>query len=354
MTHSKWLMIAAVLLASLVSGCADQKMIFRYAEPQQNIVWPQTDVPRLQYLGQLTGEGNFIPDPNNPKSKFIDAMKWIVGLMSTSPDPVVLQRPQSGMVGSDGRVYVTDVSRQAVYVFDRGDGRLHIWEYAEKSRRFVAPIGIAQGADGDVLVADAELGVVVRLGKDGEGKAVIGEGILVRPTGVARDPETGLIYVSDTREHKIKVFNADGTLADVFGVRGDGVMEFNAPTHLTIANRLLYVTDSLNSRIQVLSLDGDLTKEFGRRGLYVGDLPHPKGVAADRDGNIYVVESFYDHLLIYNADGEFLLPVGGTGSGVGQFYLPAGVWTDQGDRIYVADMFNGRIVVFQYLGGDAN
>lgn len=351
---SRGLVVAALCSSFMLAGCAEQKKVFRYVEPKQDIVWPQGDVPRIQYLGQLTGEGNFADDPSQARSKAIDILKWIVGLVSSPPEPKVLQRPQGGTVGDDGRIYVTDVSRQAVYVFDRAGGEMQIWENAEKSRRFVAPIGITQGANGVMLVADAELGVVARLGRDGEPGAIIGEGVLKRPTGVARNPETGLIYVSDTRDHKIKVFNDAGDLVDVFGSRGTGALEFNAPTHLSLANGLLYVTDSLNSRIQVLSLDGDYAKEMGRRGMYVGDLPHPKGVAADRDGNIYIVESFYDHLLIYSSEGEFLLPIGGMGSEIGQFYLPAGVWTDAGDRIYVADMFNGRVMIFQYLGGEGS
>jgi len=89
---------------------------------------------------------------------------------------------------------------------------------------------------------------------------------------------------------------------------------------------------------------------FGRRGIFVGDMPRPKGVAVDKDGNIYVVESYYDHLLVFNAKGELLLPIGGSGSGIGQFYLPAGICTDEQGRVYVVDGFNGRVVVLEVLG----
>ena len=36
----------------------------------------------------------------------------------------------------------------------------------------------------------------------------VGADVLKRPTGIARDPETGTIYVADTPEHNIKRFDA--------------------------------------------------------------------------------------------------------------------------------------------------
>ena len=165
----------------------------------------------------------------------------------------------------------------------------------------------------------------------------------------------GRIYVSDTHAHDIKVFDAQGNLLSVIGRRGAGAGEFNYPTYLAFADGALYVTDTMNSRVQVISTDtGEVELRFGALGLYVGNLVRPKGVAVDRAGNIYVVESYYDHLLVFNRDGKFLMGIGGAGRDTGKFYLPAGVWVDGQDRVFVADTMNGRVVLFQYLGGDAD
>lgn len=314
-------------------------------------VWPgPPDTPRYRFAGALTGEANIHRDAE-AAGMGRKVFNWLVGLVAGREKPVVLQRPQSGFVDDAGRVYVTDVSRAAVYVFDKPAGELHVWEMADRRMRFETPAGIAQGGGGVVLVADAELGRVVRLGPDGEPLGSIGGETLSRPVGIARDAGRGLIYVADVRAHDVKVFTDDGRLVRTLGGRGSGPGEFNAPTYLDYSNERLYVTDTLNSRIQIFDADGAFVREFGRRGLYIGDLPRPKGVAADNGGNIYVVESYYDHLLIFNDKGELLLPIGGTGSGIGEFYLPAGVWTDRRGLVYVADAFNGRIMVFQYLGG---
>lgn len=356
MNARRLLRIALLGLALLVTGCAENPKVFSITNVTQGepMVWPAPpEQPRYRYVGELTGEENFTQvEAENADNVAVKALKWLVGLVGgNNREQIMLQRPQTGMVDADGRVYVTDISRQAVYVFDKVGGKLEVWDMARESSLFKAPIGIAQGAKGEILVADAELHGVFRL--DGKGNPVgeFGQGILKRPTGLARDPQRGKIYVADTYAHDIKVFGDDGALLEVIGRRGEADGEFNFPTHLSFAAGQLYVTDTMNSRIQVFNTEGKMVSKFGKRGLYVGNLVRPKGVAVDSKSNIYVIESFYDNLLVFDSAGRTLLALGGTGKEVGKFYLPSGVWTDNLDQIYIADMFNGRILVLQFLGG---
>ncbi len=352
LTGYRFVLYLMLLGQLFLNGCstAPSRLAFSVTAQDSGRVWPSLpEVPRYRYMGALTGEANF-SSGDETANAFTSTLRWLAGLGQERRNPKVLQRPQGVMVDNAGRILVTDVSRQAVFNFDVYRGELTIWEWARPGQRFVAPIGIVAGQKGEVLVADAELARVLRYDKDGRYLGEMGEKILRRPTGLARDPAQGLIYVADTRAHDIKVFNDQGKLVDTIGKRGDGPGEFNAPTHLSFVGNKLYVSDTLNSRIQVFDASGMLLKLFGERGLYVGNLNRPKGVTADDEGNIYVVESFRDHLLIFNANGDFLLPIGGTGKGIGEFYLPAGICVDQHNRLFVADMFNGRVEVFQYLG----
>jgi DNA-binding beta-propeller fold protein YncE len=318
----------------------------------ETVMWPAVpEVPRYRYAGQLTGERNFGPAERSEPGMGEQLFRWVVGLADGSRNqPRMLVRPQTGMVDDAGRVYVSDAGRQAVFVFDAVEGRLLIWQQADGSEPFADPVGIAAGQAGEILVADATLGRIVRLGPDGRPLGSFGAEVLLRPTGLARDPVTGLIYVADTRDHDVKIFTSNGEYLRRIGRRGTARGEFNAPTHLAVAGSRLYITDTLNSRIQVLTLDGEPVGEIGKRGLYIGNLARPKGVTVDGEGHVYVVESYYDHLLVFDRLGQFLLPIGGTGAEVGQFFLPAGVWSDAKGRIYVADMYNGRVMVIQYLG----
>lgn len=311
------------------------------------------EVARYVYVGQLVGEANFVT-AESKKDTFGGVLRWLAGILAGDDDAaIVLQRPQSGVVDEQGRILVTDTSRQAVFVFDETQGKLEVWEKAFGLTNFVSPIGIALGANGEVFVADSELGVVVRLDRLGNALGVIGRDILQRPTGVAYDPLRRRLYVADTRESDIKVFDPNGELISVFGERGDVAGELNMPTYLALRGKELYVSDTMNARVQVLSTEtGKPLLTVSRRGQVVGDLVRPKGVALDGEGNIYVVESYHDHLLVYNRKGQFLMPLGGgAGVEVGKYFLPSGVWIDARNRIFLADTFNGRIVVFQFLGG---
>ena len=347
--------MSTALASVVLTACAQtpKQLSYFVEDPARfgEVLWPELpQVPRYRYAGQLLGEKNF-SDPDREPSALRTMWTWVTGLADDrNREDRSLVRPQSGMV-TGSRIYVTDVGRGAVFVFDRATGELLIWDQAEGGSSFVSPVGITTGKDNTILVADSELKKVVRLSADGKMLGSFGEGVLTRPTGLVRNPVNQRTYVVDTREHNIKVFDDDGELVDVIGFRGDRPGEFNAPTHIALSAGRLYVTDTLNARIQVLDSDGEPLEAIGKRGLYLGNLTRPKGITVDADRNIYVVESYYDHLLVFDDQGRFLLPIGGTGNRVGQFFLPSGAWSDDMGRIYVADMYNGRVVIFQFLGG---
>jgi DNA-binding beta-propeller fold protein YncE len=348
--------IVALLGVLVLAACAGSGPIrgrLHYgmddAPEGQKLMWPAApEVPRFLYTGTLVGEPNF--RANGEARPALERLgRWIAGLDGVPP--TVLRRP-SAVAGDDaGRLYVADVSRQAVFVFDEKAGELLLWEQADTARRFVAPSGIAVAPDA-VYVSDAELGAVFMLDRNGEPRGAIGKGLLKRPTGVVRDPSTGQLFVADTYGHDVKVFDAHGALVATHGARGNGDGQFNYPSHLALAGGELYITDTMNNRIQVLrAADGAYQRQFGARGLTLGNLVRPKGVGVDGEGNVYVVESYFDNLLVFSRRGEFLMPIGGTGKATGRFYLPSGVWVDAKNRVHIADMFNGRVVLFQFLGG---
>lgn len=346
--------VLLVLFASGAGGCStappDTSALLE--PPQDARVWPLApNTPRYAYIGELIGERDFNRGQDR-RGALVKALKWVAGLVIGESAPVELLRPVSGMTGKDGRIYVVDAGHRAVLVFDMARARLLKWENAAPGVRFVSPVAIAEDGHGGVLVTDSELGAIFRLDAEGKPAGRLGQGIVTRPTGIARDERTGAIYVADTRAHDIKVFDGQGSLIELIGNRGDGRGAFNTPTHLAVSDGELYVADTLNFRIHIFDTVGDDRLTFGRLGLYIGNMTRPKGVAVGRDGRIYVVESYFDHLLVYDRQGQLLLPIGGTGNGVGQFYLPSGVWTDPAGRVYVADMFNGRIVMFQELAGE--
>ncbi len=348
--------VLLLIVVAFLPGCAEQPREMRYFPESENKeqpyqVWPAPpEVPRYRYAGQLTGEGNFTLDEDYKAGAGEQLLIWLTGLTGDKQEVIKLTRPQNGMVGPDGKIYVTDVGFQAVFVFDEQSGKLSIWDKADNKSSFLSPIDIINLPGHGILVTDSELGRVVKLDTNGYPIGSFGDDVLNRPTGIDVDVETGRIFVTDTADHDIKVFDPAGSLVNIIGERGDEPGQFNAPTYLSISNGHIYVSDTLNARVQKLTLDGIPVSSIGKRGLFIGNFTRPKGVTTDSEGNLYVVESYYDYILIFNAEGEYLLPIGGTGAEIGNFYLPSGIWTDNQDRIFIADMMNRRVFIMQYLG----
>jgi DNA-binding beta-propeller fold protein YncE len=344
------------LIAMLLVGCAAAPRMMQYypesADASSAIAWPDsTQLPRLEYAGQLIGEDNFVVK-DQELGRGTRLLRWIVGLTGGGNDSKQLIRPQSGTVDPSGKILVTDAGRHAIFVFDEAQADFDIWYDAAPGVEFLSPVGIAVASNGDLIIADAELAEVFVLSNTGVPIARFGRGTLIRPTGVSVDRSNGEIYVADTGAHEIKVFSAHFEFLRSIGIPGSDPGQLNSPMHISVRGDRLYVSDTLNARVQIYSiLDGTLQGVVGARGTYVGNMVRPKGVAVDSDGNIYVVESYHDHLLVYDSEGRFLLPIGGNGTNIGQFFLPAGAWSDSDDRIFVADMFNGRVVIFQFVGG---
>lgn len=343
--------VTAVLLALLLAGCAGNERVAPMLEPKAGApIWPETaDQARYAYVGTLSGEQDFFSDRKEGKSLGLRVLEVAIGYIFGEQKTLKLGRPVSGLVDGKSRILVTDAALQGVVVFDLTAKTVSVWKAASGNEEFRSPVGIVEDGRGGFLVTDSERGKIYRLDGQGHPGISFGKESLTRPTGIARDPITGKIYVADTNTHRVVVFNDAGDMLDTLGGRGPNGGRFNYPTHLAYRNGRLYVADTLNFRVQILDLATDGQVAFGQAGLYVGDMTRPKGIALGSDGRIYVVESFYDHLLVYDTKGRLLLPIGGHGVEPGHFNLPAGVWTDNRGRVYVADMFNGRICIFQEL-----
>jgi DNA-binding beta-propeller fold protein YncE len=347
-------MCAAVCVSFFLAGCAEREgdVAPALTASPAAMAWPSPpDVARYALAGVLIGEQDFIDPEERESSGLQSAFEWVVGLVVGQKRYKELRRPVAGLVREDGSVLVVDAGHKGVAVFDMVAKRFDIWDEASPGAGFASPVAIAEDGSGGYLVTDSELGHVVRLDPQGKPAGSFGAGALTRPTGIARDPLTGTIYVADTGAHDVKAFDADGLLIDTVAGPGREIGRLNTPTHMVFHGGRLYVVDTLNFRVQAFNRDGTPVFDFGEIGLFVGNMSRPKGVAIGGEGRIYVVESYYDHLLIFDSAGQLLLPIGGSGRDVGQFYLPAGVWTDNQRRVYVADMFNGRIIVLAELTG---
>lgn len=110
-----------------------------------------------------------------------------------------------------------------------------------------------------------------------------GESTLYSPRTVRLDTK-GNVYIMDTGNHRIVVFDANGEVTRQIGVIGSGPGEFYGPTDLALdSDGRIYVSDSGNRRIQILTNDGGFVQEI--------PVSHPvQHLLLDSDGSILLKE----------------------------------------------------------------
>ncbi len=328
--------VIALLLLALTAACGGEGPPETPA-PAPDLVWPAPpETPRVKFLYAFGGAR----DLGFTGSAFERMVEFFAGEADRS-----LAKPYALAVG-DGLAAVADTGARALHLFGlAGESYARIDEIGGKA--LLSPVGVALG-DGRIYVSDSVLGRVFVL--DRAGALVTSIDTIERPTGLAVDPATGRLYVADTLDHRIAVFEADGTPRFAFGGRGTAETEFNYPTHLAVRDGRLYVNDTMNFRLQTFDLDGAFVSSFGTHGDGSGHFAQPKGVAVDGAGHVYVVDALFNRVQVFDERGRFLLAFGGQGANPGEMWLPAGVYID-GDRIYLADAYNRRIQVFRMMGG---
>lgn len=132
------------------------------------------------------------------------------------------------------------------------------------------------------------------------------------------------------------------------GGKGAGRGQFDFPRGMT-ADRLgnIFVADSNNGRIQKFSSTGAFLTSIGTIGKGPGQLGEPNAVAVDELGRLYVTEAANHRVQKLAPNGGFLAEWKGPAPG---FYGPRKIALGPDNSVYVVDQGRTRIVRFNYDG----
>ncbi|HUW19693.1 MAG TPA: 6-bladed beta-propeller [Sedimentisphaerales bacterium] len=216
------------------------------------------------------------------------------------------------------------------------------------------PTGLSIAPNGDLYVADTHYHRVVVFSADGKLINELGRlgqegGCFIYPTDVAFSSD-GRIYVSEYGGNdRVSVFNDKAEFLYSFGAPGSGVGQFARPSALCVdaARKRLYVADACNHRVAIYNLDGTLLGYIGSAGRASGELRYPYDLAFLSDGTLVVCEYGNNRLQLFSPDGRSLAVYGSAGRQLGQLAYPWGVSVDGGRRAFVVDAGNNRIQVWQ-------
>src|SRR6266496_1500898 len=336
-----------VAVAALMGGCATAP-----SEEHVRLVWPAPPLTtRIEFVRSIVSDEDLGQDTTFSQ----ELINFLSGI---TPPPNRIVEPMGLAISPGGeRLYVSDIAQNAVFVFDFPT---KAFTKIGATERLAQPVGLALDAQENLYVVEqAKKGVAV-LNREGKQLRFITHASLERPTGVAVDSERGKVYVTDTAHtksprHTVKIFNLEGTLIGEIGAElGNGPGHFSFPTYVTLdASGNVYVTDTLNSRVQMFDPDGKYLKTFGSRGDGWGMFERPKGVAVDGFGNVYVADSGWSNVQIFNSKGQVLLFFGGRGPIPGMLKNPTDVVIDKQNQIYVADFLNHRVEMYRLVNTTA-
>ena len=110
-----------------------------------------------------------------------------------------------------------------------------------------------------------------------------------RPMYVAIAPE-GDIVVTDSGNHRVQIFDADGRHRETFGKRGNDDGEFSCPTGITIDAAGYVIVSDQRGGIQVFSPDLHFVTKVLPHERSVEKLDCLMGVDCTSDGKIVVAD----------------------------------------------------------------
>jgi DNA-binding beta-propeller fold protein YncE len=336
------ILAAALVLAGALPAQAGK------TKPAQDIVWPPPpEKARIRYLETIRSSDDILTGFTRTLRRFI---------LGQNSAEVQLKLPYGVAVDSQGKLYVTDYGFGTVAVFDK-QARKAYYLGKTGTTTLAGPVGIAIGQGDAVFVSDTKLAKVFKFAPDGRLLQVLGNkpGEFASPSAVAVDRSRDVLYVLDSQLHRILTYRAsDGTPLGTIGERGSGPGAFNFPTNLYVDQQTgrLFVSDTMNFRVQIFDQDGRFIRSFGELGDGPGMIARSRGIALDREGHIYLVDAAFNNFQLFDQEGQLLLWVGQAGREAGQFDSPAGIFIDGRNYIYVADRLNARVQIFQFLGGN--
>jgi len=323
------------------------------------IVWPNPPaITRVKYLNYFSGE-KFKPPQEQKKVKasWKDRLAGItVGQTNQAQKPrFQLVMPYGMGVDSKGRLYIADRKVSAVFIVNTETWEFELIKNGVHSR-FGMITGLAIDDADRLFVSDSGLRRVLVFDPQHRVEGSISEGMR-DPGGIAIDNENRFLYVADAGTDQVLVYDADppykllrriGTGGKEHTLTTPG--DFAKPTNVAVdQDGNLYVTDTLNNRVQIFDPDGTFIRTFGKAGDGPGYFARPKGIAVDKDGHIWVADAVQDRVQVFSQEGQLLLYMGGHGILPGQFRSLAGLAIDKDNRVFTSEQFPGRVQMFRYI-----
>ena len=163
---------------------------------------------------------------------------------------------------------------------------------------------------------------------------------------------SGRIFVADTGNKRIAVFDPSGLFVAQFGGTESGLGQLNEPVGIGIDPQgLVYVADTWNQRVVIFdefeSNQFRFLREWAIDGWWGESLENKPYIAISSAGSVCVTDPEGYRVLCFDALGEFVVGWGDFGYDFSTFGLPSGLAFSADGDLWVSDAGNNRLMRFQ-------
>ena len=187
---------------------------------------------------------------------------------TTKPTPVspeippsLLVRPRGIGIDKDGNRYIADTDNARIQKFD-STGRF-VMRFVTGKEEMLQPHGVAVDASGYIYVTESFRHRLLKFNPDGTYlKEYTGPEVgFYGPRDIAVG-QNGKLYIVDQGRTRIVVFDPTNEQFTSFGTPGSGQGQLVDPTGIDVAGGNIFVADTGNNRVQVFDLDGRFIREW--------------------------------------------------------------------------------------------
>jgi len=301
------LIVGIFAVTLLIESCSREKVEIPSPKAEFLLEWGisgQRDGQFDQPIGIAIDDKGFVyisDSANNRIQKFSEFGELYSKWESAGSEETKLQTPMH--IASDGKnIYVAEYDSDRVQKFSQEEKSLmKFGTGGSKDGALDAPSSVAVDKDGNVYVIGSHDSSVKKYSPEGEFLIQIGspckgeKGKFNYPADLVIGND-GNVYVTDPYNNRVQIFSPEGQFIRKWGDTpqfGDKAAKgsFNVATGIDIDSEgRVYVADSHNHRIQIFDPEGNFLMSFGKQGKGEGEFESPTDVATDKKGNIYVVD----------------------------------------------------------------
>jgi len=311
------LVLAGVLC---LAGCATQTPVAK----SYLVFPPPPDEARIQYLTSYGTENDLGPQS-----------KWSRFLVGSERILRPIWKPY-GVAIRDGKIYVADTQAINISIADLAKHRIR-YIRPDGLGAMKLPINVAVDQDGTVYVTDIGRRQVLLYDQQGKLVDTIGRKDEMRPCGICLAGDK--LYVTDMTNHCVRVYNKSTRELLLTVPRGPATNDqarLFSPTNVAVdRDGRIYVSDSGGFAAKIYDAQGNHLLTIGELGAMPGQFTLPKGIGVDHEGRVYVVDAAVPVVQVFDHEGRLLMMFGEPkSSGEAGLYLPAALTIDYNDLSY--------------------